>query len=303
MAEELRYDGKVAIVTGAGAGLGRAYALLLASRGAKVVVNDLGGNVHGGADGNNRPADLVVKEIQAKGGVAVADYNNVVDGAKVVQTALDAFGRVDILINNAGVLRDVTFHKMKEKDWQTVLTVHLQGSYAVTKAAWPVMRSQKYGRVVFITSVNGLYGQFGQTNYSAAKSGILGLMKSLSKEGKKYNIKVNAVAPGAGSRMTATVMPEELVKKWKPEYVAPTVTYLCHESIEDTGKIFESGGGWTAQVKYARSPGHFFDIKNGFTIEDVRNNWNKIKDFENETYPDEDEGISPQMKQIINSKL
>ncbi|KDO34528.1 hypothetical protein SPRG_00591 [Saprolegnia parasitica CBS 223.65] len=292
----LRFDGQVAIVTGAGGGLGRAYALLLAARGAKVVVNDVGRAAAGSTD---RPSDLVVKEIQAKGGVAAANYDSVTDGAKVVATAIDTFGRIDIIVNNAGILRDVVFHKMKQSDWDLVKAVHLEGTYAVTRAAWPYMRDQKYGRIVNITSVNGLYGQVGQTNYSAAKMGIVGLSKSLAKEGARNNIKVNIVAPGAGSSMTATILPDEVVKKWKPEYVAPTVAFLCHESAPVTGQIFESGGGWTAQVKYVRSEGHFFNIDGDIEIEDVAAQWSHITDFAKATDPEADGDMTPQLKQIM----
>jgi len=284
----LRYDGKVAIITGAGAGLGRCYAVLFAERGAKVVVNDF----------DKKAADAVVSEIKAKGGEAVANYDSVVEGEKVVATAISAFGRVDILVNNAGVLRDVSFVKMTKDQWNTVLNVHLQGTFAVTHAAWPHMRKQKYGRVILITSVNGLYGQFGQTNYSSVKAAMTGFGKSLAKEGARQNIKVNIVAPGAGSKMTATVMPAELVEAWKPEYVAPTIAYLCHESVPVSGCIFESGGGFVAQVKYVRSAGVFLDLKSEITPEAVQAKFAQITDFSNATDPDLDE-ISPQMKQII----
>ncbi|DAZ93298.1 TPA: hypothetical protein N0F65_012464 [Lagenidium giganteum] len=286
----LRFDDRVAIVTGAGAGLGRTYALLFASRGAKVVVNDV----------SKTAADDVVQEIKAKGGVAVPNYNSVTDGAQVVDTAIQSFGRVDIVVNNAGILRDASFVKMTDKEWNAVLAVHLQGAYAVTHAAWPHMRKQKYGRVVLITSVNGLYGQFGQTNYSANKSAMIGFGKSLAKEGARQNIKVNIVATGAGSAMTATIMPEDMVKRWKPEYVAPTIAYLSHESVEVSGCIFESGGGYVGQVKWQRSPGHFFDISKEITIEDVQAQWSKITDFTNAEDPEQEE-ISPQIKQIMEA--
>ncbi|GAB9463884.1 Peroxisomal multifunctional enzyme [Globisporangium polare] len=284
----LRYDGRVALITGAGAGLGRCYALLFAQRGAKVVVNDF----------DKKAADAVVSEIKALGAEAVANYNSVVDGDKVVATAIEAFGRIDILVNNAGILRDASFVKMTKDQWNTVVAVHLQGSFAVTHAAWPHMRNQKYGRIILVTSVNGLYGQFGQTNYSSVKAAMTGFGKSLAKEGARVNIKVNIVAPGAGSKMTATVMPEEMVNAWKPEYVAPTIAYLCHESVPVSGKIFESGGGFVAQVKYVRSPGAFLDLNKEITIEAVQAKFGEITNFTNATDPDDDE-ISPQLKQII----
>ncbi|KAF0695667.1 Aste57867_13527 [Aphanomyces stellatus] len=294
MSTNFRFDGQVAIVTGSGAGLGRAYAHLLAAHGAKVVVNDVGG----AKDGAVRPADQVVNEIRAKGGVAVANYDSVTDGAKVVATALDAFGRVDIVINNAGILRDRAFHKMTRAEWDAVKSVHLDGSFAVTHAAWPHMRNQKYGRIVNITSINGLYGQAGQANYASVKAAMVGFTKALAKEGARNNIKVNAVAPGAGSSMTATVLPEEVVKQWKPEYVAPTIAFLAHESVPCTGAVFESGGGWVAQVKLTRSEGHFFDLNKELTIDGVAAHWKAITDFGNATDPEIEE-TTPQLKQIL----
>lgn len=221
MTDELRFDGRVVIITGAGNGLGRAHALLFGSRGAKVVVNDLGGSAFG--DGkSSSAADRVVEEIRAKGGEAVANYDSVEDGGKIVQTALDAFGRVDVVINNAGILRDTTFHKMSEQDWDLIFKVHVKGAFAVTHAAWPHMREQKYGRVVFTTSAAGIYGNFGQTNYSAAKLAQLGMGNTLALEGRKAGIVVNTIAPIAGSRLTETVMPKEVVDALKPEVVSPS---------------------------------------------------------------------------------
>ncbi|MBV8062132.1 MAG: SDR family oxidoreductase, partial [Nevskia sp.] len=199
MAEELRFDNKVVIVTGAGNGLGKQHALLFGARGAKVVVNDLGGNIHGGGK-SSAAADQVVAEIKALGGEAVANYDSVEDGARIVQTALDAFGTVDIVINNAGILRDSSFQKMTLEDWDLIQRVHLKGSFAVSHAAWPVMRDKGYGRIVMTTSAAGIYGNFGQANYSAAKLGILGLSNTLAIEGRAKNIHCNTIAPIAGSR-------------------------------------------------------------------------------------------------------
>jgi NAD(P)-dependent dehydrogenase (short-subunit alcohol dehydrogenase family) len=227
---ELRFDGKVAIVTGAGNGLGKTYALLLGSRGAKVVVNDLGKSVKGDDDGASNPADLVVAEIKKMGGQAVANYDSVEFGEKIVKTAVDAFGTVDIVINNAGILRDVSFQKMSDLDWDLIMKVHLKGSYSVTRAAWNIMKDKKYGRIINTGSSAGIYGAFGQVNYSTAKLGLWGFTQALAKEGEKRNIRTNCIAPLAGTRMTATVMPAEVVEALKPEYVAPFVAYLCHES-------------------------------------------------------------------------
>ncbi|MCA9695495.1 MAG: SDR family oxidoreductase, partial [Myxococcales bacterium] len=226
---ELRFDNQVAIITGAGNGLGRAHALLLASRGAKVIVNDLGGDTSGGGK-SSAAADKVVAEIKEAGGEAAASYDSVEDGDKIVQAALDHFGRVDIIVNNAGILRDVSFHKMTAQDWDLVYRVHVLGSMRVTHAAWPHMRDQEYGRVIMTSSAAGLYGNFGQANYSMAKMGLAGLGLTLAAEGRKRNIHVNVIAPVAGSRMTETIFPKELVDALKPEYVSPLVAYLCHES-------------------------------------------------------------------------
>ncbi|UCD84108.1 MAG: SDR family oxidoreductase [Deltaproteobacteria bacterium] len=275
---EIRFDGKVAIVTGAGGGLGRSHALLLASRGAKVVVNDLGGAADGTGAGKTM-AEQVCKEIKDAGGEAVPDYNSVLDGDKIVKTAVDSFGTVDILINNAGILRDISFMKQTDQDWKLVLDVHLNGSRNVTKAAFPVMREKGYGRIIMTTSGAGLYGNFGQTNYSAAKLGIVGLANTLKAEGAKYNVKVNTIAPIAGSRLTAQVMPQNLVDALKPEYVSPLVAYLCSEQCEDTGMIFSVGGGYFSRVAYVEGEGVFLGAEKVSTIEDIQANIDKIKDL------------------------
>ena len=236
---ELRFDGRVAIVTGAGNGLGRAYALLLASRGAKVVVNDLGKSVKGdGAAAAQSPADVVVAEIRQAGGQAVANYDSVEFGDKIVKTAVDAFGTVDIVVNNAGILRDISFQKMTELDWDLIMKVHLKGAFSVTRAAWNIMREKKYGRIINTGSASGIYGSFGQANYATAKLGLWGFTQTLAKEGEKRNIRTNCIAPLAGSRMTETVMPKDVVEALKPAYVAPFVAYLCHESCEDNGALY-----------------------------------------------------------------
>jgi 3-hydroxyacyl-CoA dehydrogenase/3a,7a,12a-trihydroxy-5b-cholest-24-enoyl-CoA hydratase len=278
---QLRYDGRVAVVTGAGNGIGKQYAMLLASRGAKVVVNDLGGSMNGEpATSGNRVADGVVAEIKALGGEATANYDSVEFGDRIIQTAIDAYGRIDILINNAGILRDVSFHKMTDKDWDLIYTVHLKGSFKTCRAAWPHMRENKYGRIINITSSAGLYGNFGQANYSAMKLALLGLSNTLSKEGKKRNIQVNTVAPFAGSRMTETVMPPEMVAALRPEYIAPVVCYLCHESCPDNGAVYEVGGGWVARVRQERAAGAFIPISQGVSIETVHEHWSDVGDFD-----------------------
>jgi len=290
----MNYNDRVALVTGGGAGLGRLYALTLAARGAKVVVNDM----------NAEAANKVVSEIKANGGEAAPSVASVLDGGKVVQHCIEAYGAIHIIINNAGILRDVSFMKQSPEQWDLVVKVHLYGTYAICKAAWKYMIQQKYGRIVNITSVNGLYGQFGQSNYSAAKLGIVGFSKSLAIEGKKKNITVNVVAPGAGTAMTATVMPKQLVDAWKPDYVAPIVSYLCHEDCSVSGSIFESGGGWVAAVQFKRTAGHYFDLDKPFGPEDIKANLDKILnwdgcDFPEDTHQDKNPMKNKQLVQII----
>ncbi len=285
MTNQLRFDRRVALITGAGGGLGRAYALLLAARGASVVVNDLGGSMHGEGAGTTA-ADRVVTEIQAAGGEAIANYDSVEDGPRLVQTALDAFGRLDIVINNAGILRDVSFQKMTNEDWEKIYRVHLYGGYQVTRAAWPILRDQGYGRIIMTSSAAGLYGNFGQANYSAAKLGLLGLAQTLAVEGRKRNVLVNAIAPLAGSRMTETILPPELVAALRPEYVAPLVAYLCHESSLETGHTFEVGAGWVARVRWQRGRGAFFPLDEALTPEAIAERWGEIDTFDEPTYPE-----------------
>jgi 3-hydroxyacyl-CoA dehydrogenase/3a,7a,12a-trihydroxy-5b-cholest-24-enoyl-CoA hydratase len=288
---ELRFDGKVVIVTGAGGGLGRCYALDFAKRGAKVVVNDLGGSVKGeGTAAGERPADKVVNEIKALGGEAVANYDSVEFGEKIVKTCTDAFGTVDIVINNAGILRDISFGKMKEMDWDLIMKVHLKGSYSVARAAWNIMREKKFGRIINTASSAGIYGAFGQVNYSTAKLGLHGFSQSLAKEGASKNIMVNAIAPLAGTRMTETVMPKELVEALKPELVAPLVLYLCHESSTESGSLFEVGAGYIAKLRWERTLGHCFAIEDT-TPENIKGKWDKITSWENATHPDNNQEI------------
>jgi 3-hydroxyacyl-CoA dehydrogenase/3a,7a,12a-trihydroxy-5b-cholest-24-enoyl-CoA hydratase len=260
MGQPIRFDGRVAIVTGAGGGLGRAHALLLASRGAKVVVNDLGGAIDG-TGGSESAAQKVCDEIKKAGGEAVPNYDGVhtaEGGAKIVKTAIDAFGKVDILINNAGILRDVTFQKMTDADWDKVLSVHLNGAFNVTRAVWPHMREKAYGRILFTTSAAGLYGNFGQGNYSAAKLGLVGLCNSLKEEGRKYSIFANCIAPVAVTRMTETLPGlSQMAQQLKPEYVSPLAAFLCSEASTVTGEVFAVGGGYVSRVAIVESPGVF----------------------------------------------
>ena len=297
MANELRFDGKVAIITGAGNGLGRSHALLLAGRGAKVVVNDLGGT-HTGGGRSSAAADKVVEEIKAAGGEAVANYDSVEDGAKIVQSALDSFGRVDIVVNNAGILRDVSYAKMSADDWDLIYRVHVLGAHRVTAAAWPHLREQKYGRVIFTASAAGIYGNFGQANYAMAKLGLVGFSNTLALEGKKANVLVNTIAPIAGSRMTETVLPKELLDALKPEYVSPLVAWLAHESNTDTGGLYEVGGGFMGKLRWERTEGRTWRLGRAIRPEDVRDAWGAVSDFAKTTHP---ATINESMQPIINN--
>jgi NAD(P)-dependent dehydrogenase (short-subunit alcohol dehydrogenase family) len=272
---DLGFDGKVAIVTGAGGGLGRSHALELARRGARVVVNDLGGSVEG-SGASVGPAADVVKEIEALGGEAIANGESVATpegGNAIVAAALDAFGRLDIVINNAGILRDKAFHNLTPDLVDPVIEVHLKGAFNVTRAAWPHLREQNFGRVVNTSSNSGLLGNFGQANYAAAKMGLVGLTRVLAVEGAKYGIKVNAIAPVAYTRMTAELMPG-LEEKLKPEYVTPTVVYLCHEECPVTGEVYSAGGGVVARYFIGLTPGY---VNPGHTVEDIRDNLEQIR--------------------------
>ncbi|MCG6911280.1 MAG: SDR family NAD(P)-dependent oxidoreductase [Deltaproteobacteria bacterium] len=279
-ADRITFDGRVAVITGAGAGLGRVYALELAKRGAKIVVNDLGGARDGSGEGSASPADNVVAEIRELGGEAVANYDNVATpegGEAIIRSAVDAFGGVDIVINNAGILRDKSFLKMDPENWATVLAVHLNGAYHVTRPAMQIMKEKGYGRIVMTTSAAGLYGNFGQTNYSAAKMGLVGLMNTIKLEGAKYNIKVNTIAPIAASRLTEDVMPPDLFEKSKPEFVAPMVIRLASEACEETGAIFNVGMGYFNRAAVHTGPGvQLGDQDNIPTPEDIRDNWEAI---------------------------
>ncbi|XP_049535019.1 peroxisomal multifunctional enzyme type 2-like isoform X1 [Anopheles darlingi] len=277
--DQLRYDGRVVVVTGAGAGLGREYALLFAARGAKVVVNDLGGNFNG--QGKSNAADKVVEEIRAAGGVAVADYNSVVDGEKIIQTALENFGRIDVLVNNAGILRDRSLARISDEDWNLIHDVHLKGSFLTTRAAWPVMKKQNYGRIIMTSSNSGVYGNFGQANYSAAKLGLVGLANTVAIEGAKNNIHCNVIVPTAASRMTAGILPDILFNELKPKLIAPVVAYLCHESCDDNGSIIESAAGLATKVHFVRGRGCVLrtSIDDDVSPEYVRKVWDQVTDM------------------------
>ena len=291
--DSVSLQGKVALITGAGAGLGRAYALLLAKHGAAVVVNDL-----------VNPDD-VVQEIEKLGGKAFGVKASAEEGDCIVKAAIDHYGRLDILINNAGILRDKAFANMEDGNWDQVINVHLRGTYKTTKAAWPYFLKQKYGRIVNTTSTSGIYGNFGQANYAAAKLGILGFSRALAREGAKYNIFVNTIAPNAGTNMTRSIMPEEMVQAFKPEQVAPMVVALSSDIVPDppTGGLFEVGSGWHGRTRWQRSEGHGFPIDTPLTPEAVLRAWPQIINFDankTDTPEDPQDGLKRIMRNVEN---
>ncbi|KAG6887915.1 hypothetical protein C0995_011623 [Termitomyces sp. Mi166 len=309
MSNSLSFKGHTVVVTGAGGGLGKTYSLLFASRGANVVVNDF----------NAAAAQKVVDEIakganglEPAGGKAVVNTSSVTDGEAVIKTALDAFGKVTILINNAGILRDKGFKNMTDKEWDQITEVHLKGAFACSKAAWPHFRKQKFGRIINTASAAGLYGNFGQANYSAAKMGLVAFSKTLAREGAKYNIKSTAIAPIAASAMTATMMPPEMLANLSPEYVAPFVVAICHPDGPDaSGKVYEVGAGYVAEIRWERSKGTVFKTDATFTPSAVKEKWDEITDFTNadqktllrENSPENVTDVDSQGKLELASKL
>ncbi len=282
----IRFDNRVAIVTGAGGGLGRRYALDLAARGAKLVVNDLGGS-RDGTGGSSAMAEAVVEEIRAAGGEAMAHGTSVTDEsgvADMVERAIAAWGRIDILINNAGILRDKTFSKMTIEDFRAVLEVHLMGSVICTKAVWERMREQAYGRILMTTSSTGLYGNFGQANYGAAKLGLVGLMKTLALEGAKYDVRVNTIAPLAATRMTEDLLPPQLLAKMGPETVSPAALYLVSEEAPN-GVVLNAGGGGFEAAHVTLTRGIHVPA-DAMTPETVRDRIGEIRDRTGELVPE-----------------
>ena len=276
----IRYDGQVAIVTGAGNGLGRSHAIQLAARGAKVVVNDLGGTVDG-SGGGSTASQAVVAEIEAAGGEAMAHGANVADFEQVqdmVAKTMERWGRVDVLVNNAGILRDKSFGKGSLEDFKLVLDVHLMGSVNCTKAVWEIMREQNYGRIVMTTSSSGLYGNFGQSNYGSAKMGVIGMMNTLAQEGAKNNIKVNALAPTAGTRMTEGLIPDQAFALMTPETVTPAVLYLVSQDAP-TRTILAAGAGGYAVAKIVETDGIYLDDADQ-TPEAIAEHWDAIANSE-----------------------
>ncbi|KAG6831817.1 hypothetical protein H0H92_007494 [Tricholoma furcatifolium] len=294
MSKSLSFKGHTVVVTGAGGGLGKAYSLLFAARGANVVVNDF----------NAAAAQELVDQIVKAGGKAVVNTSSVTDGAAVIKTALDNFGNITILINNAGILRDKGFKNMSDKEWDQIMEVHLKGAFACTKAAWPHFRKQKFGRIINTASAAGLYGNFGQANYSAAKMGLATFSKTIAREGAKYGIKSTAIAPIAASAMTETMMPPEMLANLSPEYIAPFVVAICHPDGPDaSGKIFELGAGFIAEIRWERSHGTVFKTDASFTPSAVKEKWSEIVDFTKADYPENVTDVDSRGKLEQASKL
>ena len=275
----ISFKDKVVIVTGSGNGLGRSHALQFAQRGAKIVVNDLGGAIDG-SGGSSEAAEKVVDEIKQNGGEAIANGSSVTDKAgvkKLVEDTMEAFGRIDVLVNNAGVLRDKSFGKMTLDDFEFVVDVHLMGSVYCTKAVWPIMVEQNYGRVIMTSSSSGVYGNFGQTNYGAAKLGVVGFMNSLKIEGQKYNIKVNSLIPVAATRMTESLMPKEVLEKLQPDVVSPAVLFMASEDAP-TGIMLSAGAGVYALAQIIQAPGVALTGDDA-NPDKIAERWNEISDM------------------------
>ena len=293
---DIGFDGRVAIITGAGGGLGRQHALELARRGARIVVNDLGGSVHGDG-GDVGPAQSVVQEIVDLGGEAVADTNSVASpegGRAIVQTAIDAFGTVDIVVNNAGILRDKSFHNLDQAMIEAVIQVHLLGAFYVTQPAFQVMREKGYGRIVSTSSNSGLLGNFGQSNYGAAKMGLVGLTNVLAIEGRKFNIKANAIAPVAATRMTEGLF-EDLIDKMDPALVSPLVAYLASEACEVTGEVYSAAGGVISRFFVGLTPGYY---NPRLTAEDIADHLADIRNEDGYIVPEDNTG---ELRKILHT--
>jgi NAD(P)-dependent dehydrogenase (short-subunit alcohol dehydrogenase family) len=296
---DIRFDGRVAVITGAGGGLGKTYALDLASRGASIVVNDLGGAADGTGGGSSM-ADATVKEINEAGGKAVANYDSVATpegGKAIIQAALDNFGKVDVLINNAGILRDKSFLKLEPKDLEAVIDVHLKGAFFVSQPAFESMRANGYGRIVMASSGAGIFGNFGQSNYGAAKMGLVGLMNVLAVEGAKYDIKVNTIAPIAKTRLTEDLL-GPMADALDPQFVTPLVTYLSSEKCELTHEIFDVGGGKYSRVFVGLAKGWVAPAGKTPKAEDIFDNIDLIRDQDGYSVPT---SIADETKAVIEA--
>ncbi len=296
---EIRFDERVAVITGAGGGLGRTYALEFAQRGAKVVVNDLGGAADGSGAGTSM-ADQVVKEIAEAGGTAVSNYDSVATpegGEAIIATALDNFGQVDVVVNNAGILRDRSFAKLSPAELEIVLDVHLKGAFFVSQPAFRVMKERSYGRFVHTASAAGIFGNFGQTNYGAAKMGLVGLSNVLAVEGAKNNIKSNVIAPIARTRLTEDLL-GPMAEHVTPECVTPLTVYLSSESCEETHSIYSVGGGRYARIFIAMGQGWVKGPGQAASVEEIAANWDAIHSDANYTIPD---SIAGEMKALVEA--
>ena len=281
---DVNFENKTVVVTGAGNGLGKAYALEFANRGANVVVNDIGGSVNGEGS-ENAPADIVVKEIIDNGGSAVANYDSVATksgGESIIQSALSEFGGIHAVVNNAGILRDKSFAKMEEEDLNAIIDVHLKGTFFVCQPAFVQMKEQGFGRFVNVSSPSGLFGNFGQLNYGAAKMGIVGLTNVLAIEGAKYNIKANVIAPNAATRMTESLFGEDMANMLTVDNITPLVVFLASEQCDITHEIFSAGGGRFSRVGISTDVGYF---NPSASAEDIHENIEKIRDLSNSIYP------------------
>ena len=281
-------EGKVAVVTGAGGGIGREIATAMAEAGASVLINDIGASLSGKGEQSATPAQQTKQIIEQRGGKAAINTNSVSswDSAQaIVADAIKAFGRIDIVVNNAGILRDVIFHKMTPEDWSSVIDVHLNGSFFVSRAAADHFRKQESGAYVHMTSTSGLVGNFGQANYSAAKLALVGLSNTLAVEGEKKNVRVNAIAPIAASRLTETVLPRDMLENLKPEYVTPLVAWLAHEECQENGGLYEVGGGYFGKLRWERTEGKVFKLGREISPEAVRNAWDDVTDWKKATHP------------------
>jgi NAD(P)-dependent dehydrogenase (short-subunit alcohol dehydrogenase family) len=293
---DIRFDGRVAVITGAGGGLGRTYALEIAKRGGMVVANDLGGKTDGSGGGHSM-ADETVKKIVEAGGKAVANYDSVSTpegGEAIIKAALDNFGRVDVVMNNAGILRDKTFAKLAPEDLEIILDVHLKGAFYVTQPAFRVMKEQNYGRILFTASGAGIFGNFGQTNYGAAKMGLVGLSNVLAQEGAKNNIKCNVIAPIATTRLTEQLF-GAMAQKLSPDCVTPLSVYLVSEQCELTHEIFDVGGGRYARIFIGMTPGWVKGAGQPATVEEIAAHLGEIRYTSKYVIPS---GIGDEMKAI-----
>jgi NAD(P)-dependent dehydrogenase (short-subunit alcohol dehydrogenase family) len=293
---EIRFDDRVAVITGAGGGLGRTYALEIAKRGGMVVVNDLGGKADG-SGGSSSMADQTVKEINEAGGKAVANYDSVATpegGEAIIQTAIDNFGKVDVVINNAGILRDKTFAKLSKEELEIVLDVHLKGAFYVTQPAFRKMKEQNYGRILFTASGAGVFGNFGQTNYGAAKMGLVGLSNVLAQEGLKNNIRCNVIAPIARTRLTEQLL-GPMAEKLDPACVTPLSVYLVSEQCELTHEIFDVGGGRYARIFIGMNQGWAKGPGQPASVEEIAANLDQIRDVSDYIIPS---GIGDEMKMV-----